>query len=175
MWAIAWIDDLSALPPDTLAEIRSICLARVQKDGVAERNRTLTCGADRPLDSLVTLALADDNDAAWDAVQAVIADSEMPAWYKQGAIARMATAHEHIPKSHRAALAAAVRAANNAPPSRWHKRDFDLTGEIGYAQAVIDGNPDDNRDAIARLAGGSEHHRCWAGHLADETGDVTPL
>ncbi len=176
IWALAYIDDLAALDSNVVDEVRSICLARVESDCAAERDGGLARSNARPLDSLVALNLAHPADATWDVVQQVIADPQMPAWYKQSAIARVATRREHIDGSRRASLAAVVRAAGQLPPSkRWFGGDADLAGEVAYASIVLDDAASDGRSEIGRLAGGKIPHRRWAARLADHAGDVASL
>jgi hypothetical protein len=67
-------------------------------------------------------------------------DGKVPAWYKQGAIARVASGRERLESSRRTTLAAAIRTAGQAPPSeRWFGGDADLTGEVAYASVVLEG------------------------------------
>jgi len=176
IWALNYIDDLGALAPDTVDEVRSICVARVDTDCAAERDGSLGRGVSRPLDGLVALTLRHPTDAAWEAVQRVIADARMPSWYKQGAIARVATGRERIDDYRRAALATAVRAAGQVPPSRrWWGGDADLTGEVAYASVVLDAAAGEGYSEIARLAGGAISQRWWAARLARDIGDVASL
>ena len=176
IWALNYIDDLAALSPDVVDEVGLICVARVDKDCVAERDGSLGRGSARPLDGLVALTLAHPTDAAWDVVQRVIADPKMPAWYKQGAIARVASGRERLEGSRRTTLAAAIRTAGQALPSeRWFGGDADLTGEVAYASVVLGEDADEGFSEICRLAGGEIPHRRWAAHLARDAGDVASL
>jgi hypothetical protein len=176
IWALPYIDDLGVLAPNIIDEVRSICVARVAKDCAAEGTGSLSRGSARPLDGLVALTLAHPTDAAWDVVQRVIADSKMPAWYKQGAIARMANGHERIEGPRRTTLAAAVRAAGQVPPSQhWWGGDADMTGEVAYANVVLDDAVGERPSEIGRLAGGKVPHRRWAARLANDAGDVASL
>jgi hypothetical protein len=176
IWALNYIDDLAALSPDVVDEVGLICVARVDKDCAAERDGSLGRGSARPLDGLVALTLAHPTDAAWDVVQRVIADPKMPAWYKQGAIARVASGRERLEDSRRTTLAAAIRTAGQALPSeRWFGGDADLTGEVAYASVVLEEDADEGSSEICRLAGGEIPHRRWAAHLARDAGDVASL
>lgn len=176
LWVLNYIDDLTALAPDVVDEVRSICLARVDKDCAAERDGSLARGSARPLHGLVALTLAHPADAAWDVVQRVLADPAMPAWYKWHAIVRVANGREHIGEARRATLADAVRAAGQAPLSvRWRGRDADLTGEVAYASVVLDEAAHGGSSEIARLATGGITHRRWAARLAHDVGDVASL
>jgi hypothetical protein len=94
-----YIDDLAELSSEVVDELRSICVARVHNDCAAERDGSLSRGSAGPLDGLVALVLAHPTDAVWDVVQRAIADPKMPAWYKQGAIARLASGRERIEDS----------------------------------------------------------------------------
>jgi hypothetical protein len=176
IWALNYINDLGALASDIADELRSICMARVDKDRAAERDHTLSRGWARPLDGLVALTLAHPSDAAWEAVQRAIVDPVMPAWYKKSAIARLATGRESIDRPLRASLAVAVRAAGKAPPSdRWRADDADLTGEVVYASIVLDKSTDQAPSEIGRLAGGGVWHRRLAARLANDVGDIASL
>ncbi len=176
IWPLNYIDDLGTLAPDSVDALRSICVARVDNDRAAERDGSLARGSDRPLDGLVALTLTHPTDGAWDVVQRAIADPQMPAWYKQSAIARVASGCECIDNSRRATLATAVRAAGQVPPSeRWFGGDVNLAGEVACARVVLDEAADEGSSEIARLAGGEIPHRRWAARLARDTGDVASL
>lgn len=176
VWALNYIDDLGDLTLDVVDEIRSICIARVETDCAAERDGTLARGSSRPLDSLVALTLAHPTDAAWDVVQQIVADPQMPAWYKQDAISRVASGRERIDGTRREALAGAIRTAGQLPPSdRWRGGDADLAAEAIYANIVLSTSPSDVVGEIARLAGGGTPHRGWAARLAGDAGEIGSL
>lgn len=176
LWALGYVDDLSALAPEVAEQLCFIFMARVENDRAAERSRTLKRGSSRPLDGLVALALAHSSDAAWEVAQEAIADQVMPAWYKKLAIARVADGRETIDHSRRIALAAAVDAAGQAPPSdRWRIDDADLTGEVAYASVVLGESVDRRLIEIGRFAGGEIPDRRWAARLASDAGDTASL